>query len=92
MSLISEQFLKDQWPDAPMRTTKPVKILGIADVLVSTTFIIFPLNFVASLDDGSTVVARIRVEAHIVLYLRVNLLLKIDNLGPKGAVIDYGKR
>ena len=52
---------------------------------------IFHLNFEAQFND-KFMIARIKIEAHIVKNLKINLFLEIDNLISQEIIIDFIKQ
>ena len=79
MILISRAFLKKQNTEYVSFKTFLISVCDVRQANSFTEVAIFHLNFQAQLNRKS-VIAKMKIEAHIVENLKINLLLKIDNL------------
>ena len=90
MTLVNRAYLKEQNTDYILFKTFLISVWDVRQANSSIKVAIFHLNFKAQLN-GKSVVAKIKIEAHIINNLKINLLLGIDNLAPQEIVIDLSK-
>ena len=90
MTLVSRTFFKKQ-------NTKYISfknfLISICDIRQANSLIeitIFHLNFEAWFND-KFVITRIKIKAHIIKNLKINLFLEINNLALQEIVIDFIK-
>ena len=93
-SLIEKSFLTSQAPETTIRQrAAPVSVRGIgSNQLDSREYAILPMYFAGETKDGSTVLAKIEREVHIVENLKAKLLVGMDILGPELVDIYVSKK
>ena len=91
MILISKIFLKKQNTKYVLFKIFLISVCDVRQANSSIKVAIFHLNFQAWLNRKS-MITKMKIKAHIVENLKINLLLKIDNLVSQEVIIDLIKQ
>ncbi|OJD10828.1 hypothetical protein AJ78_08264 [Emergomyces pasteurianus Ep9510] len=82
MTVVDEEWLKAQLSDVVIKRTLLIPICEV-DQNMSNRAVVILLHFPAILLSGCHIIVCLKVEAHLLPRLKVNLLLGIDNMAPE---------